>query len=76
VLDGKASDDEKKTLLSLYEDLGKNKPPMGDEGAWKKKTDAIVKAAKAVSEGDKAAIKTLNTATNCKSCHDVFKPAS
>src|SRR5262249_37950585 len=74
VLDGKARDDEKKTLLALYEDLAKNKPPQGDEGAWKKKTEAIVKAAKSVSEGNKAALKTLTTATDCKACHKDFKP--
>src|SRR6516164_7790345 len=54
VSSGKASGDEKKELLALYEDLAKNKPPMGDEADWKTRTEAMVKAAKAVVDtGDK-----------------------
>ena len=46
--DGQASDAEKKELLALFESLGKNKPPKGEEKSWKEKTEALVNAAKAV----------------------------
>ena len=70
---GKADDGEKKELLSLYEDLAKNKPEKGDEKSWHTKTEAIVKAAKGVVEGDKKAAGGLGKATNCKACHDAHK---
>jgi hypothetical protein len=73
VTGGKADDAEKKELLALYEDLAKNKPPKGDEEGWKKKTEAIVKAAKEVSGGDAKAVKALGKATNCKACHDAHR---
>jgi len=74
VTGGKGDKEDKEKLLALYEDLAKNKPPQGDEKAWKKKTDAIVKAAKEVVDGKKSESKLAN-ATNCKACHDVHKPA-
>lgn len=70
---GKGSDDDKKELLALYEDLCKNKPEKGDEKSWKDKTGAMVKAAKGIVDGDKKAIGALKTAANCKACHDIHK---
>ncbi len=70
---GKASDDEKKMLVELYEALGKNKPPKGDEDEWKKRTDALVKAAKAAEEGAKDAGKQLGKASNCLACHKAHR---
>jgi hypothetical protein len=74
VVGGKASDDEKKQLLELYEALAKNKPPKGAEDSWKEKTEALVKAAKAVVEGTEGAAKELGTAANCGACHKEHKP--
>jgi len=73
VTGGKASDDEKKELLSLYEALGKNKPPKGDEGEWKTRTEALVKGAKAAVEGAKDAAKQLGKAANCGACHKAHR---
>ncbi|MEX2176916.1 MAG: hypothetical protein WD872_21290, partial [Pirellulaceae bacterium] len=42
VVEGKASDEEKTKLVELYVALAGNKPPKGDEAAWKEKTDAVV----------------------------------
>src|SRR6185436_4924165 len=64
----KATDEDKKMLLELYENLGKNKPPKGDEDEWKKRTDEIVAAAKALVEGGKGAAGKLTKATNCAAC--------
>jgi hypothetical protein len=74
VLMGQADDAEKKKLLELYEALAANKPPKGDEEAWKKKTTAIVEACKAFVGGDAKAAPKLRMATNCMACHKDFKP--
>lgn len=71
---GKASDDEKKMLLELYTALSKNKPPKGDEEDFKKRTEDLVAAAKAATEGKKNATQLLAKATNCAACHKLHKP--
>ena len=73
VRSGKASDADKKKLLELYTALTKTKPPKGDAAAWKKRTAALVVAAKAVVAGKKTGGKLLAKATNCKACHTAHK---
>jgi hypothetical protein len=75
VLAGKASKDDLKMLVDLYEELGKNTPPKGTKESWKKKTDAVLAAAKKVKEDptDKDALAAYSKATTCKACHDVHK---
>jgi hypothetical protein len=73
VTSGKASDDEKKELVELYEALGKNKPPKGDEDEWKTRTAALLKAAKSAAEGGKGAAKELGKASNCAACHKAHR---
>ncbi len=72
-LDQKASADEAKELLALYEAMAAQKPPKGDEAAWKKLTGEIVDATKKVVAGDKAALEPLKKLTDCKGCHGTFK---
>jgi surface antigen len=67
VASGKASDEEKKQLVSLFTDLAANKAPKGDADSWKAKTTALVEAAKS---GDGAALKK---AANCAACHKEHK---
>lgn len=71
--DGQASDAEKKELLELFEALGKNKPPKGDEKSWKEKTTALVDAAKACAENKDGAADKLKKAANCGACHKEHK---
>jgi hypothetical protein len=73
VVDGKASEDEKKDLAALYADLGKNKPKKGSEDSWKEKTDALAAAAKAVAEDKPDALVALKKAGACKDCHSAHK---
>ena len=73
VLDGKADADEKKQLLEYYTELGKNKPPKGDDKSWKTKTSALVSAAKEVADGKEDGIAHLKKAASCKDCHTVHK---
>ncbi len=73
ILDGKADAAEKKDLLELYTELGKNKPPKGDAKAWKDKTSALVTAAKEVVDGKDKGIADLKKASSCMACHKDHK---
>jgi mono/diheme cytochrome c family protein len=74
---GKGSEEDKKALLALYEALAKNKPPKGDEEAWKTRTSSMVKAAKAAVDGDEDAGKELTKISrSCAACHAAHKPKS
>jgi hypothetical protein len=73
VVANKASDEQKKELLVLYTELGKNKPPKGDAKSWKDKTTALVSAAKEVVDGKGTGVADLKKAANCMSCHKVHK---
>jgi hypothetical protein len=73
VLDGKADAAEKKELLELYTELGKNKPPKGDEKSWKEKTSALVSASQEVVDGKDKGVADLKKAANCRACHQAHK---
>lgn len=73
VQDGKASDEEQKKLLAMFQDLSKNKPPKGDEAGWKKKTAALVEAAQAVVDKKPDGVAMLKAAANCAACHSAHK---
>jgi hypothetical protein len=69
VIDGKASADEQKQLLELYQLLASTKPPKGDLDAWKKRTNEMVDAVQAVIRGEAKAAERLTKARDCKACH-------
>jgi hypothetical protein len=69
----KATKEELKELLAMYQALELNKPPMGDEAEWKKRTAALVKGANAAVENKKEAKELLKKAADCASCHKAFK---
>ncbi len=73
VASGKADEAEKKELAELYTALGKNKPPKGEGKEWDEKTEALIKAAKAMVEGKAGADKDLMKASNCMNCHSAHK---
>lgn len=73
VASGKASAEQKKQLLELYQELGKNKPEKGDLKHWKKLTTTLAKSAQDVVDGKKGATQALTKAANCKACHSVHK---
>ena len=73
VVSGKADAEQKKQLLELYEELAKNKPEKGELADWKKRTGAMVKAAKDVVANKEGSDKALAKAVNCKGCHELHK---
>jgi hypothetical protein len=66
VIDGKASNDEKKALIDLYTALAASEPPKGDAKDWKTRTEAVVKLVKSDNAAD------LNK-VDCKGCHTAHK---
>jgi hypothetical protein len=68
VASGKASDDDKKLLVEMYTALQANGPKKGDADSWKKRTEAMVAAAK--SADGKA---LTATAGDCMGCHKAHK---
>jgi hypothetical protein len=60
---GDGSAEDAKKLLELYTALAANKPPKGEEAAWKEKTGPIVEAAKKASEGAEGAGAALTNAS-------------
>ena len=73
VVSGNANADQKKDLLGLYEDLAKNKPPKGSQDDWKKRTTAMVSAAKEAVDGKPGAGPKIAKAASCKACHDLHR---
>jgi hypothetical protein len=74
----KATKEEMKELLVMYQSLEMNKPPKGEEKEWKKRTKALVDAANKLVKDEKdtkEAKELLAKAANCKTCHDVHKGA-
>lgn len=73
VMEGTASDAEKKELLEYVKALPQHEPPKGDAASWKAKTAALIAATEKVVHGDKAAVAALKEASNCKACHSAHK---
>jgi hypothetical protein len=73
VVDGEGTKADKKKLLSLYMALAENKPEKGSLADWKKRTKAIVVAAKAVVADKEGADARLKMATNCAACHKLHR---
>jgi hypothetical protein len=74
ILAGKGSDDDLKKLVSAYDVMAAQKPPMGDEASWKTLTAALSAAAKDAAAKKEGALEKLKAASNCKACHDLHKP--
>jgi hypothetical protein len=77
---GEKWDDAKehaKTLAFFGENLGKNKPPKGDEKSWKTLTEKYADTTKAVlkatEDKDAKAVNKALGAINCGECHKAHK---
>jgi hypothetical protein len=72
VASGKGEKADAEKLVEYFTALAANKPPKGDEKAWKERTTALLDNAKlfAAGKGDGDALKKAAT---CKTCHDAFK---
>jgi len=73
VAKGDASEEEQKLFKEMLTSLQKNKPHKGEAESWKKKTTALIEAAKEVAEEKEGGLAKLKKAANCKACHDEHK---
>lgn len=73
VLGGDGTDEEKKALLDAYVSLVENTPTKGDIESWHQLAGKAALAAAKVVVGRDDSLKELETATNCKACHDIHK---
>jgi hypothetical protein len=74
VQSGQADAEEGKQLVEYYTALTLNKPPMGDEKAWKKQTETMLAGAKLYADGKKdEGAKALKKSIDCMKCHLMFK---
>jgi hypothetical protein len=69
----KATKEDLKELVAMYQALEVNKPPKGDEAEWKKRTAALVKAANEAAKDEKQAKALITKAANCAECHKAHK---
>ena len=76
VLDGKATEAEKKELRDLYTALAKAKPPAGKLDDWKKRTEELLQALDAVYDGKENAKEQFIRARDCKGCHAAHRKPS
>lgn len=72
---GQASKEEIKGMLAAYSAMAGAKPPQGDQAKWKTQVAALVKATEALDKGAADGPTQYKTASNCKACHDEFRPA-
>lgn len=70
---GQASEEEAKLLLDYFKSLQAEKPSKGDAASWEEKTAKLVAAAQGVIDKKPNATTELQTAGNCKACHNVHK---
>src|SRR3954462_2123945 len=75
VISGRATPEERRRLLELYEAHARAEPPFGDPASWRKDTAELVAAARAVADGDDAACSRLLRAVNCQACHEKYREA-
>jgi hypothetical protein len=73
VIQKKADPQEQLRLVQLFEAMALQQPPIGDAQLWKAKADALVQAAREVSEG-KGSHAALAKAANCAACHKDHRP--
>lgn len=76
VLDGKASDNDTKSLTALILSMKETKAPVGDQAKYSEKVNELITAMETVGGGDRSenAINRLDKASNCKACHSDHKP--
>ncbi|MBX7207014.1 MAG: hypothetical protein K1X78_01775 [Verrucomicrobiaceae bacterium] len=74
VTKGKGTDADAKKLAACVKNLTGKKAPRGDQAAFDRKVDALIKAADAVANGNKQAVSQLINAGACKACHSAHKP--
>ena len=69
-----ASDEEKMKILDMLISLSESEAPQGDADEWNAMTQKVLTDYAKMLVGREDAGKALKASTNCKACHDKFKP--
>lgn len=70
---GKGTKADAEVLTKAIQAMAAAKPSKGDADDWKQRTDALTKAMDQINKGDRAGVAALDTAANCKACHNLHK---
>ncbi len=73
-LNGKATPEELKNLVTGYKKMAAAEAPKGDAASWKDKTTKLLAAAEALEKGAPDGVALYKEAVNCKACHTAHKP--
>ncbi len=73
-MNGEATDEEKIQILDVLITLTEHEPPQGEADAWKARTTQLMTDYAKFLVGREGAAEALRTSSNCKSCHNEFKP--
>ena len=74
IIKGTATKEDLAKLVEYVSVLPQNDPPQGDADGWKKKTTALVDAAKAMQAAKDGALAQYTKTANCQACHSVYRP--
>lgn len=66
--------EDKLRVLDLLISLSENDPPQGDADEWKAMTQKALTDYARFMVGREGAAELVQASTNCKACHDKFKP--
>jgi len=73
IIEGTASEEEIKKTLELYKAALDEKPPKGEQAAYKEKMTKLIAATEDVAAKKDGAAAEYKTAVNCKACHNDHK---
>ena len=73
VATGKGTEEDAAKLLDYFKSLPSESPPEGSAASWKEKTSRLIAAAQDVVDKKPGATAALQTAGNCKACHNEHK---
>ena len=73
VRDEESTPEENKKLLEEYTKMLSMKPPLGDEGAWKKRVGSAISAIQDLVDKKGGAVERVRSATECSSCHNAHR---
>ncbi len=75
ILKGSANEGRSgQNFVEYISKVTQNDPPQGDPDGWKKKTTALLIAARALQAGENDALAQYAKAANCQACHSVYRP--
>jgi cytochrome c556 len=74
VAQGKGTKEDLAKLAEYVASLPANDAPQGDPAGWTKKTTAVLDAVTALKAEQPGALAQFKLATDCKSCHSVYRP--